>query len=713
MMPDRAGRMVRLQSGGSETELSGNHSDGPDETAVFPPTYIVIKFSKNIHGKALYWIIEKIMGKRRDGGAELLVRRQPSNGNKGITLHVSASKIKFLEVAEELELKKRDREGILREFTVSQLEDFLDEGMHMDDLLTTAERQRIVRHELENIRALMEDDHVPGHPGLSLYEGQSILQACLHWKLVEQLYPLHEKEVLKKLGKKWYGTLFRKQPFEEIRLYFGEAVSLYFIFLGFYTTALVIPMILGFIQLLVSAESITFFCLFNVLWVTVFLEIWKRKSNELAFSWGTINMTSLDDDPRPNFRGHMAVDRVTGRIQPQFPRWKTYARMYCISLPIVIICMMGAFVIMLVSFWAEEQLMVMKREEDFRWSTVIVMMPSVVYTGLVYIMNLYYRQLATYLTEWENHRTQSQYDRHRVTKLVLFEFVNNFMSLFYIAFYIQDMDMLRSQLAVMLIILQAINNFQEALLPLLLKYYGNKMSKIFNSEKLFGYESGDFSLNMKPKAKRKLSDTDPALLHLMEIVPELDICDPRIKQADKEGEMDYFEGTYDDYLELFVQLGYVLLFSSVYPIAAFWAVVNNIIEIRADAFKLCRVFQRPMTKRVKDTGAWQRAFEAIGAMSVMTNCGLMCINPQLRQQRPDVGAVEWVLFFVFLEHLLLVIRHILHKVIPDKPEWVRIALAKNNYQSKQALKNERMLKNRRQILQRKYRTIHGPHKRSQ
>jgi anoctamin-10 len=44
----------------------------------------------------------------------------------------------------------------------------------------------------------------------------------------------------------------------------------------------------------------------------------------------------------------------------------------------------------------------------------------------------------------ENHRTQSQFDRHRVTKLVLFEFVNNFMSLFYIAFYIQDMEMLKN-----------------------------------------------------------------------------------------------------------------------------------------------------------------------------------------------------------------------------------------------------------------------------
>jgi Calcium-activated chloride channel. len=44
----------------------------------------------------------------------------------------------------------------------------------------------------------------------------------------------------------------------------------------------------------------------------------------------------------------------------------------------------------------------------------------------------------------ENHRTQSQFDRYRITKLVLFEFVNNFMSLFYVAFYIQDLEMLRT-----------------------------------------------------------------------------------------------------------------------------------------------------------------------------------------------------------------------------------------------------------------------------
>ncbi|PSN48008.1 Anoctamin-10 [Blattella germanica] len=617
---------------------SGSPNDSSEEiTATFPPTYIVLQFSKNIRTPALVWLVNKISGKRRDGGAELLIRRQPF------------------------------REG--------------EDGMHVDDLLTTAERQYIVRHELENIRALSEDDQVPGYPAYRLYEGQSLVQVCLHWRLIERMYPLHDSEALDKLGKKWYWALFRKQPFEEIRLYFGEAVALYFTFLGFYTTALLLPMIFGFLQLFQSTQCMAFFCVFNVLWVTVFLEVWKRKCSELAFKWGTIGMTSLDE-PRPNYRGVMGIDKVTGRFQPQFPRWKTNARLYCVSLPIVLLCMVGAFFIMLVSFWVEEYLINMKKEQDLEVADLVVLLPSILYSAVVFILNLYYRRLATILTEWENHRTQSQYDRHRVTKLVLFEFVNNFMSLFYIAFYIQDMNMLKSQLTVMLIIFQAINNFQEAILPLIIKYYGKRISKALKIDSV-----------LREKDKSNKNGKTLALDHytqstVLDDIPELDREDPRIEQAEEEGEMDNYEGTYDDYLEMFIQFGYVFLFSSVYPMAAFWAVVNNVLEIRADAFKICRLHQRPIAKRVKDTGAWQRAFEVVGAMSIMTNCGLLCLSPELRGLAPGLSSVEWVLLFVFLEHMLLGIRHILHLVIPDRPEWVRVALARMNHLSKQALKNE-------------------------
>lgn len=60
---------------------------------------------------------------------------------------------------------------------------------------------------------------------------------------------------------------------EEIRLYFGEGIALYFTFLGFYTTALLVPIILGLLQMLVATETMPFFCIFNVIWLTLVHEV--------------------------------------------------------------------------------------------------------------------------------------------------------------------------------------------------------------------------------------------------------------------------------------------------------------------------------------------------------------------------------------------------------------------------------------------------------
>lgn len=53
-------------------------------------------------------------------------------------------------------------------------------------------------------------------------------------------------------------------------------------------------------------------------------------------------------------------------------------------------------------------------------------------------------------------------------------------------------------------------------------------------------------------------------------------------------ERDPYESTYDDFMELWLQFGHVFLFSSVYPLAAFFALINNVIELKVDAYKLCK-----------------------------------------------------------------------------------------------------------------------------
>ena len=65
------------------------------------------------------------------------------------------------------------------------------------------------------------------------------------------------------------------------------------------------------------------------------------------------------------------------------------------------------------------------------------------------------------------------------------------------------------------------------------------------------------------------------------------------------------QSTLEDYQEMFIQFGYVVLFSSAFPLAALCALINNVIEIRSDALKLCCGFQRPFGERVDNIGQWQ------------------------------------------------------------------------------------------------------------
>ena len=56
-------------------------------------------------------------------------------------------------------------------------------------------------------------------------------------------------------------------------------------------------------------------------------------------------------------------------------------------------------------------------------------------TGLqIEIMSSINLRLCKYLTNFENHEKNSIYEESYVTKLLFFEFVNNFITMFYIAF---------------------------------------------------------------------------------------------------------------------------------------------------------------------------------------------------------------------------------------------------------------------------------------
>lgn len=239
--------------------------------------------------------------------------------------------------------------------------------------------------------------------------------------------------------------------------------------------------------------------------------------------------------------------------------------------------------------------------------------------------------------------------------MLVFNFFNCFASLFYIAFVMQDMVLLRQSLATLLITSQILNQFMEAFLPYWLQRRRNK------------------KMIHKIRKGRTLEDQ------------ELPLAD----QVRLEADMSTYLGTFDDYLELFLLFGYVSLFSCVYPLAAVLVVLNNITEVYSDAFKMCRVFKRPFSDPAANIGVWQLAFEAMSVIAVVTNCALIGMSPQVKAFFPS--SETQLLWTVAVEHVLLAFKFILTFLIPDVPKHIQIKQARLEFESLEALKKKKML----------------------
>ena len=79
---------------------------------------------------------------------------------------------------------------------------------------------------------------------------------------------------------------------DNIKSYFGENIALYFYFLDFYTKYLLLPAVIGLCHYLFFVDNNkadnVWFAILNLIWTTIFLELWKRKSCYLIFDWGRL-----------------------------------------------------------------------------------------------------------------------------------------------------------------------------------------------------------------------------------------------------------------------------------------------------------------------------------------------------------------------------------------------------------------------------------------
>lgn len=74
-----------------------------------------------------------------------------------------------------------------------------------------------------------------------------------------------------------------------------------------------------------------------------------------------------------------------------------------------------------------------------------------------------------------------------------------------------------------------------------------------------------------------------------------------------------------DFCLAVLQYGFVTIFVSAFPLAPFFALLNNVFEMRLDAKKLLIMYRRPVGQRVIDIGIWYRILDSISKLAVITN----------------------------------------------------------------------------------------------
>ena len=72
-----------------------------------------------------------------------------------------------------------------------------------------------------------------------------------------------------------------------------------------------------------------------------------------------------------------------------------------------------------------------------------------------------------------------------------------------------------------------------------------------------------------------------------------------------------------------IQYGFITLFVAAFPLAPLFALLNNIIEIRLDAYKMVTTKRRQLALRAQDIGLWQAILRSITYLSFATNVSQM------------------------------------------------------------------------------------------
>uniref|UniRef100_A0A8C7F7K8 Anoctamin n=1 Tax=Oncorhynchus kisutch TaxID=8019 RepID=A0A8C7F7K8_ONCKI len=474
-------------------------------------------------------------------------------------------------------------------------------------------------------------------------------------------------------------SFYKMQPLDLIRKYYGEKIGIYFAWLGFYTAMLALAAIVGlgcFIYGYTTQETSTWskevcdpliggnivmcpqcdkectywrlnstcesskklcifdnygtlvFAVFMAIWVTVFLEFWKRYQAELEYEWDTVEFLEQEEQPRPEYEAkcnHERINPVT-RAKEKVP-YTACGRCIRVSLGIgtvlfwivlILASVVAIIVYRLAVFFSFSTRLQsdLKELEPFKEYVTAQMATSVTASVIsfvvIMVLNILYERVAIWITDFELPRTKTDYENSLTLKMFLFQFVNYYSSCFYIAFakgkvvgypgqpvYLlgkyrnEECDPggclieLTTQLTVIMGGKAIWNNIQEVLLPWMKNLIFRYCTRV-GSEKVIPRWEQDYQL--QPIGKL---------------------------------------GLFYEYLEMVIQFGFVTLFVASFPLAPVLALVNNLFEIRVDAWKIITQFRRMVPEKAQDIGAWQPILQGVAILAVASNAMIIAFTSDM------------------------------------------------------------------------------------
>ncbi|KAL1471539.1 hypothetical protein MTO96_023593 [Rhipicephalus appendiculatus] len=271
------------------------------------------------------------------------------------------------------------------------------------------------------------------------------------------------------------ASWYKQQPLVLIRRYFGEKTGLYFAWLGFYTSMLFLPAVVGVMTTLYgifematntpTAETCdpniagsfvlcpgckkrctydylytkcTFskivymfdnpatvgFSIFMALWATIFIELWKRRQCVLGWEWNLADIDTLTDVINPEYEAKATVYKLNPVTMGPIP-----VVLFMLCLVICTVFGIIAYRIILVAL--------LSRDQNWRALAHVTtaVTASMLNLVIILLMNRVYSRIATRLTDIERPRTQREYEDSFTFKMFLFTFLNTYSSLIYIAFF--------------------------------------------------------------------------------------------------------------------------------------------------------------------------------------------------------------------------------------------------------------------------------------